>query len=184
MVSDDMKSVMTLTMNVRMLRIDSRLLHGQVATSWAKETKADRILVVSNAVARDSLRRTLIMQAAPPGVRANVLTVSKMLRIYYDSRFDFINAMILVENPVDAMRLISGGMRIPTVNVGSVSFDATRRMVTDTIAVNRDDITVFVWMHRKGIELDYRKVASDSAKDFWKCLCEKGFVHETGQKMK
>lgn len=103
-----MKPVMTLTMDVRLLRIDSRLLHGQVATSWAKTTKVDRILVVSDDVAKDNLRKTLIMQAAPPGVKANVLTISKMLRIYYDSRFDFINAMILVENPVDAIRLISG----------------------------------------------------------------------------
>ena len=97
-----MKPVMTLTMDVRLLRIDSRLLHGQVATSWTKTTKVDRILVVSDDVAKDNLRKTLIMQAAPPGVKANVLTISKMLRIYYDSRFDFINAMILVENPVDA----------------------------------------------------------------------------------
>ena len=113
-----MKPVMTLTMDVRLLRIDSRLLHGQVATSWAKTTKVDRILVVSDDVAKDNLRKTLIMQAAPPGVKANVLTISKMLRIYYDSRFDFINAMILVENPVDAIRLISGGIKVSSVNIG------------------------------------------------------------------
>ena len=179
-----MKPVMTLTMDVRLLRIDSRLLHGQVATSWTKTTKVDRILVVSDDVAKDNLRKTLIMQAAPPGVKANVLTISKMLRIYYDSRFDFINAMILVENPVDAIRLISGGIKVPSVNIGSISFDATRKMVTDTIAVNHDDVTIFIWMHRRGIVLDYRKVPSDAKKDFWKCLCEKEFVHDTSQNLK
>ena len=97
---------------------------------------------------------------------------------------NFINAMILVENPVDAIRLISGGIKVPSVNIGSISFDATRKMVTDTIAVNHDDVTIFIWMHRRGIVLDYRKVPSDAKKDFWKCLCEKEFVHDTSQKLK
>ena len=149
-----------------------------------KRQRLTAFLSFSDDVAKNNLRRTLIMQAAPPGVKANVLTISKMLRIYYDSRFDFINAMILVENPVDAMRLISGGIKVPSVNIGSISFDTTRKMVTDTIAVNHDDVTVFIWMHRRGIVLDYRKVPSDAKKDFWKCLCEKEFVHDMSQKLK
>ena len=56
-----MKSV---TMDVRLMRIDSRLLHGQVATNWAKTAKIDRILVVSDSVAKDELRKVIIMQAA------------------------------------------------------------------------------------------------------------------------
>ena len=92
--------------------------------------------------------------------------------------------MILVENPVDAIRLISGGIKVSSVNIGSISFDATRKMVTDTIAVNHDDVTIFIWMHRRGIVLDYRKVPSDAKKDFWKCLCEKELVHDTSQKLK
>ena len=179
MVSIIMNQVIMMPFDVRLLRIDSRLLHGQVATSWAKITKADRILVVSDRVAHDNLRKTLIMQAAPPGVKAHVLTISKMLRIYYDSRFDFIKAMIFVENPVDAMRLISGGLKVSSVNIGSISFDNSRQMVTDTIALSKEDISVITWMHHRNITIDYRKVASDPYRDFWKCLCEKKLVQET-----
>lgn len=50
-------------------RIDSRLLHGQVATAWTKATQPNRIIVVSDAVAKDDLRKKLIEQAAPPGVK-------------------------------------------------------------------------------------------------------------------
>ena len=52
-------------------RIDSRLLHGQVATAWSKATQPTRIIVCSDGVAHDDLRKTLIEQAAPPGVKAN-----------------------------------------------------------------------------------------------------------------
>lgn len=58
-------------------RIDSRLLHGQVATAWTKATNPTRIIVVSDAVAKDDLRKKLIQQAAPPGVKAHVVPVEK-----------------------------------------------------------------------------------------------------------
>ena len=56
-------------------RIDSRLLHGQVATAWTKTTQPTRIIVVSDAVAKDELRKKLIQQAAPPGVKAHVVPI-------------------------------------------------------------------------------------------------------------
>lgn len=66
-------------MEIRLMRIDSRLLHGQVATNWAKVLKVDRILVVSDQVARDNIRKTLIRQASPPGIKVHVIPLMKML---------------------------------------------------------------------------------------------------------
>lgn len=163
-------------MDIRLFRIDSRLLHGQVTTNWAKVTKANRILVVSDSAAHDCIRRTLLFQAAPPGIRVNVIPIFKMISIYRDPRFDFLQVLILVENPVDAMRLISGGIKVKKVNIGALSFDNDRMMVTDTIAVSKKDVMVFIWMHRLGITLDVRKVSGDSSKDLWKALQDKKLV--------
>ncbi|SFG99819.1 PTS system mannose/fructose/N-acetylgalactosamine-transporter subunit IIB [Sporolactobacillus nakayamae] len=165
-----------MTMDVRLLRIDSRLLHGQVTTNWAKAINVNRILVVSDRVANDQTRKTLIVQAAPPGIRANVITVEKMIRIYHDPRFDILKPMILVEDPVDARRIVEGGITIDSVNIGAISFDTTRVMVTDAIAVNVADVEAFKWFHDHGIKLDVRKVSSDSSKNLWKSLSEKGLV--------
>ncbi|WP_100489018.1 PTS system mannose/fructose/N-acetylgalactosamine-transporter subunit IIB [Sporolactobacillus pectinivorans] len=165
-----------MTMDVRLLRIDSRLLHGQVTTNWAKAIKVNRILVVSDRVAHDLTRKTLIVQAAPPGIRANVITVEKMIRIYHDPRFAFLKPMILVEDPVDARCVVEGGIKIDSINIGAISFDTTRVMVTDAIAVNAADVEAFKWFHDRGIKLDVRKVSNDSSKNLWKSLSEKGLV--------
>ena len=58
--------------------MDTRLLHGQVATSWTKATNPNRIIVVSDKVAKDDLRKKLIEQAAPTGVRAHVIPLKKI----------------------------------------------------------------------------------------------------------
>ncbi|MCI6189287.1 MAG: mannose/fructose/sorbose PTS transporter subunit IIA, partial [Clostridium sp.] len=67
-------------------RIDSRLLHGQVATGWTKAVNPTRIIVVSDAVAKDNLRKNLIQQAAPPGVKAHVVPVSNMIELAKDDK--------------------------------------------------------------------------------------------------
>lgn len=167
---------MVMTMDVRLLRIDSRLLHGQVTTNWAKAVNVNRILVVSDRVASDLTRKILIVQAAPPGIRTNVITVEKMIRIYQDPRFDVLKPMILVEDPVDARSIVEGGIRIDSINIGAISFDTTRVMVTDAIAVNTADVEAFKWFHEHGIKLDVRKVSNDSSKNLWKSLSEKGLV--------
>src|SRR5690625_4176080 len=65
-------------------RIDTRLLHGQVSTNWVKAVNPNRILVVSDSVSQDEMRKTLIQQAAPPGVRTHTITVSKLEYIIED----------------------------------------------------------------------------------------------------
>lgn len=69
-------------MEIRLARIDDRLIHGQVATVWTKETQVERIIVISDDVAKDEVRKTLLTQVAPPGVKASVVDVQKGIRVY------------------------------------------------------------------------------------------------------
>ena len=84
-------------------RIDTRLLHGQVATNWTKATHPNRIIVVSDSVSKDELRKKLIEQAAPPGVRAHVIPLDKLVQVYNDPRFGDTKALLLFETPQDAL---------------------------------------------------------------------------------
>lgn len=163
-------------MEIRLMRIDSRLLHGQVATNWAKVLKVDRILVVSDQVAHDNIRKTLIKQASPPGIKVHVIPLLKMLRIYFDPRFNNFKALVLVEDPHDAQFLVENGIQVKKVNIGALSFNSTRQMITDSISVDQEDVAAFTWLHEQGIKLDIRKVSGDSSKDLWKVLKEKGLL--------
>lgn len=57
-------------MNVLLSRIDDRFIHGQVVTRWVKAYPADRLIVVSDAVAADELRKSLLISVAPSGMIA------------------------------------------------------------------------------------------------------------------
>ena len=62
-------------MKINLARIDDRLIHGQVTTVWSKEANANRIIIVSKEVDNDEIRKTLVRQAAPPGIKVNVVDV-------------------------------------------------------------------------------------------------------------
>ncbi|MDI9742434.1 PTS sugar transporter subunit IIB, partial [Acinetobacter baumannii] len=64
-----------------------RLIHGQVATRRTKETNVTRIIVVSDEVAADTVRKTLLTQVAPPSVTAHVVDVAKMIRVYNNPKY-------------------------------------------------------------------------------------------------
>jgi mannose PTS system EIIAB component len=144
-------------------RIDSRLLHGQVATAWTKTTNPTRIIVVSDAVAKDELRRKLIQQAAPPGVKAHVVPVNKMIELAKDDQhFGGQRALLLFENPQDALRAVEGGVPLKTINVGSMAHSLGKVQPNKVLAFNQDDIDTFTKLKKAGLNFDVRKVPNDS----------------------
>ncbi len=143
-------------------RVDSRLLHGQVATAWTKSVLPSRIIIVSDAVAKDDLRKRLIEQAAPPGVKANVVPISKMIEIAKDPRFGGTKALLLFENPQDVIRVMDGGVDIKEVNVGSMAHSVGKVVVSKVLSMGQEDVKAFEEMKSKGVKFDVRKVPNDS----------------------
>lgn len=144
-------------------RIDSRLLHGQVATAWSKSVSPTRIIVVSDDVARDELRKNLIQQAAPVGVKAHVVPVDQMIKLAKDDQhFGGQRALLLFENPQDVLRAVDGGVPLKTVNVGSMAHSTGKVQPNKVLAFDQNDIDTFKQLEEKGIDFDVRKVPGDS----------------------
>lgn len=143
-------------------RIDTRLLHGQVATTWTKSTNPDRIIVVSDNVAHDELRKNMIIQAAPPGVKAHVVPIDKMISVAKDPRFGTTKALLLFETPLDALKAIQGGVDIKTLNVGSMAHSQGKVAVTKALAFDKDDVKTMREIEKLGVKFDVRKVPADS----------------------
>ena len=147
-------------------RIDTRLLHGQVATAWTKTVGPNRIIVVSDNVAHDDLRKSMIEQAAPPGVKANVVPIDKMIQVAKDPRFGATKAMLLFETPQDALRAIKGGVDIKELNLGSMAHSQGKVVCTKAVSMGSDDVKTFDELLAMGIKIDVRKVPTDSPENF------------------
>ncbi|RWR03804.1 PTS mannose transporter subunit IIAB [[Pantoea] beijingensis] len=148
-------------MKIGLARIDDRLIHGQVATRWTKETNVTRIIVVSDEVAADHVRKTLLTQVAPPGVTAHVVDVEKMIRVYNNPTYGQDKVMLLFTNPTDVERVVAGGVNIKSVNIGGMAFRQGKTQVNNAVSVDEKDIDAFKKLNARGIELEVRKVSTD-----------------------
>ncbi|MFC0309078.1 PTS mannose transporter subunit IIAB [Gallibacterium trehalosifermentans] len=148
-------------MTIGLARIDDRLIHGQVATRWTKESRVNRIIVVNDEVDRDDVRKTMLKQAAPPGVTAHVVNVEKMVRVYNNPEYNEDRVMLLFTNPTDALFLVEAGLEITSVNIGGMAYRDGKKQITSAISVDQKDIDAFKKLAELNVELDVRKVSND-----------------------
>ncbi|KKC20775.1 PTS system mannose-specific transporter subunit IIAB [Streptococcus sp. NCTC 11567] len=157
-------------LKINLARIDTRLLHGQVATAWTPASKANRIIVASDEVAQDDLRKQLIKQAAPGDVKANVVPISKLIEASKDPRFGNTHALILFQNPQDALRAVEGGVEIEELNVGSMAHSTGKTMVNNVLSMDKEDVATFEKLRDLGVTFDVRKVPNDSKKNLFELI--------------
>jgi mannose/fructose/N-acetylgalactosamine-specific phosphotransferase system component IIB len=154
-------------MTVVHMRIDNRLIHGQVTTSWANAINTNRLIVTNDQVARDPIQQMLLPQAAR-GVPTSVLSVDDTLKYASSEKGQKEHIFVLAKLPKDALRLLEGGMKPAEINVGNQApTPGTKfKMVTHSIAVTPEDAELYRTIAAKGYRLTSKMMPSDRANDF------------------
>ena len=152
-------------MQIPLLRSDSRLIHGQVATSWAKAVKCDAIFAISDEVANDPLRSKLLLQVAPAHLQSYVITVDKAIKVWHNPMYADRKVLWLVTKPGDIVRLIEGGVDIKQVNVGGMTHREGCKLISQAVAVDADDVAAFQRLNELGVKMTLQQLATSPAED-------------------
>ncbi len=107
------------TPDIRLARIDNRMIHGQVAMMWTSKVQANLIIVVDDDVVKDDYQMQLMATAVPDGVQVRFFTVQKMLEVYAKASANQ-HLFIVTRTPIAMAQLISNGVPIPEVNIGNM----------------------------------------------------------------
>lgn len=163
-------------MEIAFCRIDDRLIHGQVATVWTKMTGCNRIMCVNDNVAQDEMRKKLLIQVAPPGIKAYVVPVDKAVAAYKDPKYDSFKTLFLFTNPADVVRAVKGGIPFKSVNLGGKCFKDGDTLISQAVAVNAEDVKAIRELLDMGIEVEIRKLWNEPKGDVMEALKAKGLV--------
>ncbi len=153
--------------NIVLTRIDSRLIHGQVATQWANVIGANLLLVANDQVAGDSFRQSLMDMSAPSYAQTRYFTIEKTINVIHKAS-DSQKIFIIVDNPQDIVKMIEGGVPIKKVNIGNMHMAEGKRQVATVVAVDEADVAAFRRLQELGVEMDIRKVPSDTPENIQK----------------
>ncbi len=153
-----------------MIRIDDRLIHGQVVVGWGNVIKPDRILLCSDDVASVDWQRTIYLSAVPEHLNASVLTLDKTVQALKNGQFDEERVLLLVDSPKSVVYLVEQGIDIRQVNVGGMHFKPGKNQISTFIFVDQNDIINFEILCKKGIHLEGRDVPTRSPVNICKVL--------------
>lgn len=152
--------------NVVNVRIDERLIHGQVAGIWSTSLNTQRIVVINDEASQDSLQKSSLRMAAPSTMRLSVLTVEEAAKNVESGKYGNQRIFLLFKNPTDVLRYVEAGGTLKTVNVGNMSHKEGSREVTKSIQVTKDEEVVFENLITKGIEITAQLVPNDPSINF------------------
>ena len=148
-------------MIITLSRIDDRLIHGQVTTVWSKKAAADRIIIVDEDVYKDEIRKTLLKQACPPGMKVNIVNVPKAIAVFSNPKYKDDKIFYLFTNPSEALKLVQGGVPLKKLNIGGMQYSEGKKQITKSVSLDQQDVDAFKQLDRLGVSLDLQVVESD-----------------------
>lgn len=150
---------------IKLVRVDHRLLHGQVAFTWTKNLGADCILIANDAVAKDKLRMAALKMAAPSGVKVVIKNIADSIAALNSGVTDKYQLMIILESIKDADLLTKGTKDIKNVNLGGVKAEEGKKQISMAVFVSPEEITILEKMHERGIHVEVKMVPEDKGQN-------------------
>lgn len=156
---------------ISMMRVDDRLIHGQVAVMWSKELGIQRIIVASDKIASNSIQVSALKMAAPAGIKAAILPVAKAVDILNDPRSANMKILVISNDPKDLLEVALKVEEKPVLNIanygriggGSLS---NKIKISDSVYLTEEDKDVVQKINELGIEIIHQPLPSDTKENF------------------
>lgn len=139
-----------------LVRVDSRLVHGQVVEGWVPHVHANCLLVVNDDLAANPFLRSVMELAGTPSLRIVFCTLDQVVReaAEIDRRGE--KAILLCSTPADAARVLANGVRFSALNIGNIHFGAGRVEITPSVFFSPEDYDSVEALQRQGVEVEVR----------------------------
>lgn len=156
------------------IRIDDRLIHGQVATRWSTGLGATRIMVANDQVAADDMQKSILRMVAPPGIATSIISKDTAATNILAGKYASQKVLIVLKNPMDALDLMEKGLQITHINVGNMAKRDNTVQIKKSISVTDEEVKAFKSLMEKGVNLTARMVPDEPETLLSKFLTEAG----------
>lgn len=148
-----------------LVRIDDRLIHGQVVLGWSRILKPDQIVVANDRVAGSDWERKLYRAGVPSPTRADFLTVEQEAAHVRSGAFEEPKTILLFDSVIDVHRSAAAGARFDEVNVGGLHFREGARAVLPYVYLTEEDRALLKELMEQGTRFVARDIPGNPAID-------------------
>ena len=161
---------------IKWVRLDERMIHGQVATKWSRTLGVDRIIVADDVAASSEIMQKSLMMAAPATCKTAIVSVEKGIALCNDPRAAALKILLIVSTPENLLRVAKEVKDIPQINVGNYGRIAAKRgteqrhTYTKNLYAYEDEAAILKEVAATGLPCNVQAIPDEVPQDLTKVL--------------
>ncbi|MDD3250260.1 MAG: PTS sugar transporter subunit IIB [Smithella sp.] len=157
---------MTESYDIALVRVDNRLVHGQILEAWVPFVEAKCIMVVDDNSASDFFCETVIRMAVPSDIEVNICSVEDFAANYPYVRGSGKKTIVLFGNITDAMKAYERGFHFETLNIGNIYHEDYKVCCAPSVFLCEQEIAdISRLQQEKGVAVELKRVPREKAVD-------------------
>ncbi|MBN2438538.1 MAG: PTS sugar transporter subunit IIB [Deltaproteobacteria bacterium] len=161
---------MQASLDIALVRVDNRLVHGQILEAWVPFLKASCIVVVNDQAASDFFHETVIRMAVPRGVKVIVCSVAEFSETYPFNRGRGPKTIVLFSKVSDALTAHRLGFLFDQLNIGNIYNEECKLCCTPAVLLSNDDIHDIIDLQDAGVKIELRQVPREKPIDLFEIV--------------
>lgn len=161
---------------IKWVRLDERMIHGQVATKWSQLLDVNRIIVADDQAASNEIIKKSLLMAAPANCKTAIVSVEKAISLCNDPRAEALKILLIVSTPENLLTIAEKCSGIPQINIGNYGRVApkrgaeTRKTYTKNLYAYDDEIETLKKVMATGIPCNVQTIPDDIPQELSKII--------------
>lgn len=151
---------------IQLVRVDDRLLHGQVAYSWKAELGYEAIVIVSDSAYEDDVRKMAIKMAKPEGVKLAIRDSNSAIELLNNDLLKDLKVFVVVDNIHTAKKILGNISEKPKLNIGGIQKEEGKQSITKYAFIDNQERQILQELSEKNFDIEFKLVPSDRPKYF------------------
>ncbi len=153
-----------------LVRLDNRLIHGQILEAWVPFVQADCIVVANDEIARKPLQKIMMQSSVPSRIQVEIGTVDETIQLLNSPQLNNRRILLLFGTTADAVRAYQGGLIYDQLNLGNLQADKGKARLSCTLFLDPTDLDDLELLDQAGVKITARCIPADGGRPWRKLI--------------
>jgi len=159
---------------IALLRVDNRLIHGQVTAGYVRALGIDTIVLIDDSIPEDKFLRRILELSIPSGRKLLIFSCDEAVKGWNENKFGPGKAMVIFKNIAGAYKNFQSGLPFDALQIGGVEHAVGRKLVLESIALSEEEAKLLNELEKKGVKVTFQIVSEYQHVD-WDVIRRKSF---------
>lgn len=148
---------------VKLLRVDNRLIHGQVTAFWIRSLSCNRAVIIDDSIPGDKFLRKILIMAMPASTKLSIYSCEEAVKEWNENQFGAGKVMVIFKDIAGAKQALDAGFPFSSLQIGGCPHATGRKQALGPIYLGEEDAVVLNELEQKGVDISFQVLAEQKA---------------------